>query len=63
MDTAKDSIKIGTSAQKQLINNCSSKTGYFTNPIAATTSPFLQQLVTQSNDFTNNMIGTMEINN
>jgi hypothetical protein len=61
IDTAKDSIKIGTSAQKQLINN-SSQTGYVPNPITATTSPFLQQLVTQSNDFTNNMIGMIEIN-
>jgi hypothetical protein len=60
IDTAKDSIKIGTSVQKQLINS-----NRFSNTIipATTTAPSIQQLVNQSNDFTNNIIRITENNN
>jgi hypothetical protein len=61
IDAAKDSIKIGTSIQKQFIKN--SKTSNAANPTTTTAaSPFVQQLVIQSNDFTNNMARITEIN-
>lgn len=58
IDAAKDSIKTGTSVQKQLINSSRISNTIF----PATTAPSIQQLVNQSNDFTNNMIGITEIN-
>jgi hypothetical protein len=63
IDAAKDSIKIGTSVQKQFINSSSSSITKDSNAANPTTaSPFVQQLVNQSNDFTNNMVRITEIN-
>jgi nickel-dependent lactate racemase len=58
IDAAKDSIKTGTSIQKQLINSSRISNAI----IPATTAPSIQQLVNQSNDFTNNMVRITEIN-
>lgn len=58
LDVTRETIKIGTSVQKQLINSSNSNT----IELPATTAPFVQRFISQSKDFTNNMIGIMDFN-
>ena len=53
-------IQTITSVQKQFVNSNSS----FNNVIISdTTAPYIQNLVKQSNDFTNNIVRMTDINN
>lgn len=60
IDTAKESIKIGTAVQKQFINSSRTYKNFIMPAI--TTSPFVQPFVNQSSDFTNNIVRITEIN-
>jgi hypothetical protein len=58
IDTAREAIKIGTSAQKQLINSSNNNK----IELPAITAPFVERFVDQSKDLTSNMIGITDLN-
>ena len=60
IDASRNAIQTTTSVQKQFVNSNSN----FNNVVNSdTTAPYIQNLVKQSNDFTNNIIRMTDINN
>lgn len=58
IDAARETIKIGSSLQKQLVNSSNN----YKIELPATMEPFVQRFVNQTKDFTNNVIGVTDIN-